>query len=76
VQLDQVKLLEGAVSCWVYLSAYEILLKCERYNDSSQMDAYSRYTIGIRAYAREKVITKQKIASLQARIKLSRSMHS
>lgn len=51
----QIKLLPGAISCWVYLSALEILLKCERYNDSSQMDAYSRYTIGIRAYAREKV---------------------
>ena len=51
----EIKLMPGAISCWVYLSALEILLKCERYNDSSQMDAYSRYTIGIRAYAREKV---------------------
>ncbi|XP_074599776.1 SIDL trafficking protein particle complex subunit 10 isoform X2 [Brevipalpus obovatus] len=45
----------GAVACWVFLSALEILMKCERYNDSSQMQFYSRHTVGLWAYARKKV---------------------
>ncbi|RWS29676.1 trafficking protein particle complex subunit 10-like protein, partial [Leptotrombidium deliense] len=51
----EVCLVEGAVACWVFLSALEILQKCERYSDSSQMETYSRFTVGLWAYARKKL---------------------
>ena len=54
----------GAVDCWVFLSASEILLICERYNDSSQMDSYSKNTIGVRAYSRRKLEELGKICGL------------
>ena len=55
LKLLEIKLISGAIDCWVFLSASEILLICERYNDSSQMDSYSKNTIGVRAYSRRKL---------------------
>ncbi|RWS12306.1 trafficking protein particle complex subunit 10-like protein [Dinothrombium tinctorium] len=55
LNLIEVDLTEGAVACWVFLSALEILQKCERYSDSSQMETYSRFTVGLWAYARKKL---------------------
>lgn len=60
----EIKLLPGAVDCWVFLSASEILLICERYNDSSQMDSYSKNTIDVRAYSRRKLEELGKICGL------------
>lgn len=45
----------GGIACWVFLSALEILHKCERYSDSSQLDLYSYYTVGLWSYARDNV---------------------
>lgn len=46
----------GGMACWVFLSALEILQKCERYSDSSQMESYSFHTVGLWSYARNKVM--------------------
>ena len=51
----EISVTEGGIACWVFLSALEILHKCERYSDSSQMDSYSRHTVGLWSYARNKV---------------------
>lgn len=51
----------GAVSCWVFLSALEVLQTCERFNDSSHVEAYSLYTAGLWAYTRDKVCFSFKI---------------
>ena len=64
LRLLEIKLQPGAVDCWVFLSASEILLICERYNDSSQMDSYSKNTIDVRAYSRRKLEVLGKICGL------------
>ncbi|XP_054722855.1 LOW QUALITY PROTEIN: trafficking protein particle complex subunit 10-like [Uloborus diversus] len=45
----------GAVSCWVFLSCFEVLRTCEKFSDQSQIKEYSLYCAGLWAYAREKL---------------------
>jgi hypothetical protein len=45
----------GAVACWVFLCCLEVLQTCEHFSDSIQIEAYSRYTASLWAYARDKV---------------------
>lgn len=52
----QVVMPTAALDCWVFLSCMEILQTCERYTDSSQMEAYSLYTANLRDYTRRKVL--------------------
>ncbi|CAG2117485.1 unnamed protein product, partial [Medioppia subpectinata] len=51
----EITMTSGGIACWVFLSALEILHKCERYSDSSQMESYSRHTVGLWSYARNKL---------------------
>ncbi|CAG2171537.1 unnamed protein product, partial [Oppiella nova] len=51
----EITMTPGGMACWVFLSALEILHKCERYSDSSQMESYSRHTVGLWSYARNKL---------------------
>ncbi|GAB6032525.1 Trafficking protein particle complex subunit 10 [Chamberlinius hualienensis] len=55
LQILEVCLPPGAVSCWVFLSCLEILQTCEKFHDSTQVEAYSLYTAGLWAYARDKL---------------------
>ena len=39
----------------MFCSVLEIIHKCERYSDSSQLESYSYYTVGLWSYARDKL---------------------
>ncbi|XP_022242094.1 trafficking protein particle complex subunit 10-like [Limulus polyphemus] len=45
----------GSIACWVFLSCLEVLQTCEIFKESSQVEACSLYTAGLRSYAREKL---------------------
>lgn len=58
--INELKILEissppGAVACWIFLCCLEVLHTCEKFNDSGQVEAYSLYTAGLWAYARDKL---------------------
>lgn len=59
--INELKILEissppGAVACWIFLCCLEVLHTCEKFNDTGQVEAYSLYTAGLWAYARDKVL--------------------
>ncbi|XP_064606870.1 trafficking protein particle complex subunit 10-like [Liolophura sinensis] len=51
----EINLPDGAVACWVFLSALEVLSGCEKYCDSSHITPYSLYTATLWDYARKKL---------------------
>uniref|UniRef100_A0A1B6CSP2 Uncharacterized protein n=2 Tax=Clastoptera arizonana TaxID=38151 RepID=A0A1B6CSP2_9HEMI len=58
--INELKILEissppGAVACWIFLCCLEVLHTCEKFHDSSQVEAFSLYTAGLWAYARDKL---------------------
>ncbi|XP_064489263.1 trafficking protein particle complex subunit 10-like [Ornithodoros turicata] len=55
LKILEVSMVPGSVACWVFLSCLEVLSTCERFNDSTQVEAYSLYTAGLWSYAREKL---------------------
>jgi hypothetical protein len=46
----------GALACWSFISALEVLQKCECYSCTSTMENYSFYTVDIWNIARRKLI--------------------
>lgn len=55
LRILEIPMQTGAVATWIFLSCLEILQSCERFSDSSQVEAYSLYTVELWAYAREKL---------------------
>ncbi|XP_046685161.1 LOW QUALITY PROTEIN: trafficking protein particle complex subunit 10-like [Homalodisca vitripennis] len=58
--INELRILEvdspaGAVASWVFLCCVEVLDTCARFNDTSQVEAYSLYTATLWAYARDKL---------------------
>lgn len=51
-----IKTLPGALSCWVFTSALEVLQKCECYSCTSTMGNYSLHTVDIWNCARRKIL--------------------
>lgn len=47
---------EGALDCWAFISALEVLQKCECYSCTSTMENYSYHTVDIWNYARKKLL--------------------
>ncbi|KAK3926180.1 Trafficking protein particle complex subunit 10 [Frankliniella fusca] len=45
----------GSVACWIFLGCLEVLRTCEQFNDSTQVQKYSRFTASLWAYASEKL---------------------
>lgn len=45
----------GSVACWVFLGCLEVLRTCEQFNDSTQVQKYSRFTASLWAYASDKL---------------------
>lgn len=52
---SQVPVLEGALDCWVFLGCLEVLHRIENCCDRAQLDANSSHTVGLWAYATDKV---------------------
>lgn len=55
----QVSVLEGALDCWVFLSCLEVLHRIEGCCDPAQLAANCSHTVGLWAYATDKVTTSQ-----------------
>ncbi|KAG1691507.1 Trafficking protein particle complex subunit 10 [Nymphon striatum] len=51
----EIKMPEGSVSCWGFLTCLEVLQSCEKFNDPSHIESYSLYTADLRAYATTKL---------------------
>lgn len=51
----QVSVLEGALDCWVFLSCLEVLHRIEGCCDAAQLAANCSHTVGLWAYATDKV---------------------
>lgn len=51
----QVSVLEGALDCWVFLSCLEVLHRIEGCCDQAQLAANCSHTVGLWAYATDKV---------------------
>lgn len=51
----QVTVLEGALDCWVFLSCLEVLHRIEGCCDQAQLAANCSHTVGLWAYATDKV---------------------
>lgn len=45
----------GSVACWVFLGCLEVLRTCERFNDSVQVQKYSKFTASLWSYASDKL---------------------
>lgn len=45
----------GAIPCWLFLAAMEVLQICDKYNNADSVEDYSRYTACLWSYASEKV---------------------
>lgn len=55
VAVVQVPALEGALDCWVFLSCLEVLHRIEGCCDQAQLAANCSHTVGLWAYATDKV---------------------
>lgn len=51
----QVSVLDGALDCWVFLSCLEVLHRIEGCCDQAQLAANCSHTVGLWAYATDKV---------------------
>lgn len=52
----KIKVLPGALTCWSFVSALEVLQKCECYSCTSTMENYSLHTVDIWNFARKKLL--------------------
>lgn len=50
-------MLDGALDCWVFLSCLEVLHRIEGCCDQAQLAANCSHTVGLWAYATDKVAT-------------------
>uniref|UniRef100_A0A6G1SKM0 Trafficking protein particle complex subunit 10 n=1 Tax=Aceria tosichella TaxID=561515 RepID=A0A6G1SKM0_9ACAR len=55
-ELLKIDVQPGALTCWSFISALEVLQKCECYSCTSTMENYSFYTVDIWNNARRKLI--------------------
>ncbi|XP_054643818.1 trafficking protein particle complex subunit 10 [Dunckerocampus dactyliophorus] len=55
LRLLEVSVLEGALDCWVFLSCLEVLHRIESCCDQAQLAANSSHTVGLWAYATDKL---------------------
>ncbi|XP_061917436.1 trafficking protein particle complex subunit 10 isoform X1 [Entelurus aequoreus] len=55
LRLLEVSVLEGALDCWVFLSCLEVLHRIESCCDQAQLAANSAHTVGLWAYATDKL---------------------
>lgn len=52
----KINVLPGALTCWSFISALEVLQKCECYSCTSTMENYSLHTVDIWNCARKKLL--------------------
>lgn len=45
----------GAISCWLFLAAMEVLETCDKFNHADEVKEYSLHTAGVWEYASQKV---------------------
>lgn len=55
-QIRGIDKVPGALSCWMFISAIEVLQKCECYSCTSTMENYSYYTVDIWDCARRQLL--------------------
>ncbi|KAI1899189.1 hypothetical protein AGOR_G00059140 [Albula goreensis] len=55
LRLLEVSVLQGALDCWVFLSCLEVLQRIEGCCDRAQLEANCSHTVGLWAYATEKL---------------------
>ncbi|KAI1885446.1 hypothetical protein AGOR_G00220290 [Albula goreensis] len=55
LRLLEVSVLQGALDCWVFLSCLEVLQRIEGCCDRAQLEANCTHTVGLWAYASEKL---------------------
>ncbi|KAJ8350904.1 hypothetical protein SKAU_G00260340 [Synaphobranchus kaupii] len=55
LRLLEVSVLQGALDCWVFLSCLEVLQRIEGCCDQAQLEANCTHTVGLWAYATEKL---------------------
>ncbi|XP_057707819.1 trafficking protein particle complex subunit 10 isoform X1 [Corythoichthys intestinalis] len=67
LRLLEVSVLEGALDCWVFLSCLEVLHRIESCCDQPQLAANSAHTVGLWAYATEKLKSLGKLCGLASR---------
>lgn len=60
----QIDLTPGALTCWSFISALEVLQKCECYSCTSTMENYSVHTIDIWNFARKSLIDLGRLTNL------------
>ncbi|XP_077435533.1 trafficking protein particle complex subunit 10 isoform X2 [Vanacampus margaritifer] len=67
LRLLEVSVLEGALDCWVFLSCLEVLHRIESCCDQAQLAANSSHTVGLWAYATEKLKSLGQLCGLVSR---------
>ncbi|KAK9891077.1 hypothetical protein WA026_013400 [Henosepilachna vigintioctopunctata] len=45
----------GALECWLFLASMEVLQTCDKYNHADEVEAYSKHTAPLWAYASQKL---------------------
>ncbi|CAG9863619.1 unnamed protein product [Phyllotreta striolata] len=45
----------GAVDCWLFLAAMEVLVTCDKHNHAEEVEEYSLHTAGVWEYASQKI---------------------
>lgn len=55
-ELLKINVVPGALTCWTFISALEVLQKCECYSCTSTMENYSLHTVDIWNCARKKLL--------------------
>ncbi|XP_061647822.1 trafficking protein particle complex subunit 10 [Phyllopteryx taeniolatus] len=67
LRLLEVSVLEGALDCWVFLSCLEVLHRIESCCDQAQLAANSSHTVGLWAYATDKLKSLGQLCGLVSR---------
>ncbi|XP_051937944.1 trafficking protein particle complex subunit 10 [Hippocampus zosterae] len=67
LRLLEVPVLEGALDCWVFLSCLEVLHRIESCCDRAQLAANSSHTVGLWAYATDKLKSLGQLCGLVSR---------
>ncbi|XP_054271357.1 trafficking protein particle complex subunit 10-like [Macrosteles quadrilineatus] len=62
---------EGAVASWIFLCCLEVLDTCARFNDTSQVAAYSLFTATLWAYARDKLTELGQLCGLMPGVEIT-----
>uniref|UniRef100_A0A8D8UJQ9 Trafficking protein particle complex subunit 10 n=1 Tax=Cacopsylla melanoneura TaxID=428564 RepID=A0A8D8UJQ9_9HEMI len=80
--LNELNILEisrspASVACWVFLCCLEVLHTCDKFQDTTQVEACSQYTAGLWAYTRDKLYELAELCGLLPEIETtSKHLHT